>query len=119
MHIPEGLMDPVIWAFGFVVAFPVVMWAFRRLGRSADDEHVPFMAVLAAGLFVAQMLNFPIIGGTTGHLIGAALVTALLGPVAAMAILTIVGGGKHTHVHVHEHEHPDGEVRRHNDEPHD
>jgi cobalt/nickel transport system permease protein len=48
------------------------------------------MAVLAAGIFVAQMLNFPIGGGTTGHLIGAALATILLGPWAAMVIITVI-----------------------------
>jgi len=90
MHIPDGLMDPIVWALGFAIAIPVLAWAFRRLGKEADDEHVPFMAVLAAGIFVAQMLNFPVIGGTTGHLIGAALASALLGPIAAMAILTVV-----------------------------
>ncbi len=90
MHIPDGLMDPIVWVLGFAIGIPVLAWAFRRLGRTADDEQVPFMAVLAAGIFVAQMLNFPVVGGTTGHLIGAALASALLGPIAAMAILTVV-----------------------------
>ena len=51
---------------------------------------MPMMAILAAGIFVAQMLNFPVGGGTTGHLIGAALATILLGPYAAMLIITAI-----------------------------
>jgi len=83
-------MDPVVWVVGFVVAVPILFVAFRRLGRETDEDRIPFMAVLAAGIFVAQMLNFPVAGGTTGHLIGAALAVVLVGPVAAMAVLTVV-----------------------------
>jgi len=90
MHIPDGLMDPAVWVIGFVVAVPILFVAFRRLGRETDEDRMPFMAVLAAGIFVAQMLNFPVAGGTTGHLIGAALAVVLVGPVAAMAVLTVV-----------------------------
>ena len=90
MHIPDGLMDPAVWVIGFVVAVPILFVTFRRLGRETDEDRMPFMAVLAAGIFVAQMLNFPVAGGTTGHLIGAALAVVLVGPVAAMAVLTVV-----------------------------
>jgi cobalt/nickel transport system permease protein len=90
MHIPDGLMDPVVWVIGFVVAVPILFVAFRRLGRETDEDRMPFMAVLAAGIFVAQMLNFPVAGGTSGHLIGAALAVILVGPAAAMAVLTVV-----------------------------
>ena len=90
MHIPDGLMDPLIWVIGFVVAVPILFVAFRRLGRETDEDRMPFMAVLAAGIFVAQMLNFPVAGGTSGHLIGAALAVVLIGPAAAMAVLTVV-----------------------------
>ena len=80
----------MVWVVGFVVAVPILFVAFRRLGRETDEDRIPFMAVLAAGIFVAQMLNFPVAGGTTGHLIGAALAVVLVGPVAAMAVLTVV-----------------------------
>jgi cobalt/nickel transport system permease protein len=90
MHIPDGLMDPVVWVIGFVLAVPILFIVFRRLGRETDEDRMPFMAVLAAGIFVAQMLNFPVAGGTTGHLIGAALAVVLVGPAAAMAVLTVV-----------------------------
>jgi len=90
MHIPDGLMDPIVWGIGFLVAVPILILTFRKLGKQAGDEQIPFMAVLAAGIFAAQMLNFPVAGGTTGHLIGAALAAIFLGPIAAMAVLTVV-----------------------------
>jgi cobalt/nickel transport system permease protein len=90
MHIPDGIMDPVVLIAGFGLAVPSLVIAFRRLRQEADEERIPFMAVLAAGIFTAQMLNFPIVFGTTGHLIGAALAVTLLGLPASMAILTVV-----------------------------
>ncbi len=90
MHIPDGLMDPVIWVLGFVLAIVPLVLAFRKLGLEFHEERLPVMAVLAAGIFAAQMLNFPVIGGTSGHLVGGALAAVLVGPWAAMAILTVV-----------------------------
>ncbi len=87
MHISDGLMAPVIWIAGMAIALAFVALAFRRVERRLEDRTVPYMAILAAGIFLAQMLNFPIIGGTTGHLIGAALAVALLGPWGAIAII--------------------------------
>ncbi|HRR67204.1 MAG TPA: energy-coupling factor ABC transporter permease, partial [Methanomassiliicoccales archaeon] len=72
-HIPDGLMDPWVVLLGWALAIPVIALAIFRLDRRVDERTVPFMAILAAGIFVAQMLNFPVGGGTTGHLVGAAL----------------------------------------------
>ncbi len=90
MHIPDGLMDPVVWAAGWLIALVVIGLVLWRFGKKIDERTMPTMAILAAGIFVAQMLNFPIGGGTTGHLIGAALATVLLGPWAAMLIITVI-----------------------------
>ncbi len=90
MHIPDGLMDPLVIAVGWVIALSVIAFAVLKINKTVDEKTVPFMAILAAGIFVAQMLNFPIGGGTTGHLIGAALVTILLGPWAAIIVLTVI-----------------------------
>jgi len=54
------------------------------------EKQVPLMGVLAAFIFAAQMLNFPIAGGTSGHFLGAALAAILLGPWAGMLIMTCV-----------------------------
>jgi len=90
LHIPDGLMDPVVWAAGWLIALVVIGLVLWRFGKKIDERTMPTMAILAAGIFVAQMLNFPIGGGTTGHLIGAALATVLLGPWAAMLIITVI-----------------------------
>jgi cobalt/nickel transport system permease protein len=87
MHISDGLMAPVIWIAGMAIALAFVALAFYKVDRDLEDRTVPYMAILAAGIFLAQMLNFPIIGGTTGHLIGAALAVFLLGPWGAIAII--------------------------------
>lgn len=83
-------MAPEVWAAGWVISLPAIAWAVRKVNKSVDERVVPFMAILAAGIFVAQMLNFPIGGGTTGHLIGAALATVLLGMFGAMSVITVI-----------------------------
>lgn len=90
MHIADGVMAPEVWIAGWVIAIIGLGIMFWKLDRKIDERAMPLMAVLAAGIFVAQMLNFPIGGGTTGHLIGAALATILLGPYAAMLIITAI-----------------------------
>ena len=87
MHISDGLMAPVIWIAGMAIALVFVALAFYKVDRNIKDRTVPYMAILAAGIFLAQMLNFPIIGGTTGHLVGAALAVFLLGPWGAIAVI--------------------------------
>ncbi|MBM4249557.1 MAG: cobalamin biosynthesis protein CbiM [Euryarchaeota archaeon] len=90
MHIPDGLMAPLVAAAGWLVAVAVLAFATRRVNRDLDDRRVPLMAVLAAGIFVAQMLNFPVGAGTTGHLVGAALAAMLLGPWGGMAVMMVI-----------------------------
>lgn len=90
MHIADGIMAPELWIAGWIIALIGLGLMFWKLGKRLDERTMPMMAILAAGIFVAQMLNFPIGGGTTGHLIGAALATILLGPYAAMLIITAI-----------------------------
>ena len=90
MHIPDGLMSPEVLVLGWAIAVPSIAIALWRLNRGMDQRLMPFMAVLAGGIFIAQMLNFPVGGGTTGHLIGAALAVILLGPTAAMVVITAI-----------------------------
>ena len=59
-------------------------------GRRIKDKDLPRIAVLCAGIFVAQMLNFPVGGGTTGHLIGGALFAIMVGPVIAIVGMTVI-----------------------------
>jgi cobalt/nickel transport system permease protein len=89
MHIPDGLMSPLVLASGWLLSVGILAFTFSRL-KNMEDKKIPLMAVLAAGIFVAQMVNFPIGGGTSGHLIGAALAAILLGPLAATAVITTI-----------------------------
>lgn len=90
MHVPDGLMAPAVLLAGWLLAMIVIAIATKTVNKRIDERQIPFMAVLAAGIFVAQMLNFPIGGGTTGHLVGAALAAILLGPYAGMLVITTI-----------------------------
>ena len=62
----------------------------RRAEVDLDDRRVPLLGVTAAFVFAAQMLNFPVAGGTSGHFLGAALAAVLLGPWLACLVLAVV-----------------------------
>lgn len=90
MHVPDGLMDPVVALVGSVEFFVVLAAVLMLSSKRMKEQNLPRIAVLCAGIFVAQMLNFPIGGGTTGHLIGAALLAILAGPLVAVIGITVV-----------------------------
>lgn len=90
MHIPDGFLSVVLSIFLWIAIIIIVAYALRRVGRDLDERKVPLMGVLAAAIFAGQMLNFTVIGGTSGHLMGAALATILLGPWAAVLVMTTV-----------------------------
>lgn len=90
MHIPDGLMLPLLLGIGWVVAIVFLAISTKKAKQLLPEEKIPTMAVLAAGIFVAQMLNFPIAGGTSGHLIGATIATLIVGPWAAILVMSIV-----------------------------
>ncbi len=90
MHIPDGFLDAALSISMFILA--ALAWApsFYKANKNISEKNIPLMAVLTAGVFAAQMLNFPIIGGTSGHLIGATLIAVFLGPFPAVVSLTII-----------------------------
>ncbi len=90
MHIPDGFVSAPVATVGLVVAAGCIAGAVKSTNRKMGEKQVPLMGVLAAFIFAAQMLNFPIAGGTSGHLIGAALAAILLGPGAGILIMTCV-----------------------------
>jgi cobalt/nickel transport system permease protein len=83
-------MAPAVAALGWLIALVFLALTIKLLNKKLDNRQITLMSVLAAGIFVAQMLNFPIGGGTTGHLIGAALATVILGPFAGIMIITVI-----------------------------
>jgi cobalt/nickel transport system permease protein len=90
MHIPDGFLSTLVSVVFWVVSVIAVAYALRRVGKDLGERQVPLMGVLAATIFAGQMLNFSVTGGTSGHLLGAALATILLGPWAAVIVLTSV-----------------------------
>ena len=90
MHIPDGFLSTLVSVVFWVISAIAVAYALRRVGMDLGERQVPLMGVLAATIFAGQMLNFSITGGTSGHLLGAALATILLGPWAAVIVLTSV-----------------------------
>jgi cobalt/nickel transport system permease protein len=92
MHIPDGFVAGPVNVAGAAAAAAVVAVSTWRASREAQDQPhtVPLLATTGAFVFAAQMLNFPIGGGTSGHFLGAAAVTALLGPWRACLVMTLV-----------------------------
>jgi len=90
MHIPDGFLSPEVAAGTAVVGAGAVGVGLRRASAQLDDRVVPLLGVTGAFVFAAQMLNFPVAGGTSGHFLGAALATILLGPWLATLVLAVV-----------------------------
>jgi cobalt/nickel transport system permease protein len=90
MHIPDGFLSIVVSAICWALAAVGVGVSLWRSGKTLGGRQVPLMGVLAAFIFAAQMLNFTVAGGTSGHLIGGALAAILLGPWAGVLTLTTV-----------------------------
>jgi cobalt/nickel transport system permease protein len=90
MHIPDGFLSVFVSITSWVITFYLVSVAIRKTNQSLGEKQVPLMGIMAAFIFAAQMLNFPVAGGTSGHLLGGALAAIVLGPWAAMLVMTAV-----------------------------
>ncbi len=92
MHIPDGYIGLPTSVGAGMLSVGAVTVATRQAGRSLRGPEIPLAGVSAAFLLVVQMLNFPIGAGTSGHVIGAALVTVLLGPRLGLVVMSVVIG---------------------------
>jgi cobalt/nickel transport system permease protein len=90
LHIPENVLDLKTCAVTAAMAAGAFAYASYRLRRSPSGTNTPLMGVVAACLFAAQMLNFPIPLGTSGHLLGGVLAAVMLGPWSGLIVLTVV-----------------------------
>jgi cobalt/nickel transport system permease protein len=90
MHIPDGFLSNQVAVSLNVVSGAGVLYAARQVKVDVSGRAVPIMGMLAAFVFAAQMLNFPVLGGTSGHLIGGSLLAILLGPMAGSLTMTTV-----------------------------
>ncbi|HEX2414317.1 MAG TPA: energy-coupling factor ABC transporter permease [Thermoleophilaceae bacterium] len=90
LHIPDGFLSGEVAAICGVLAIAAVAYGLRVANVELDEARVPLLGVLAAFIFAAQMLNFPIAGGTSGHFLGATLAAVLLGPWLACLVMAVV-----------------------------
>lgn len=90
MHIPDGFINLPTSVAGGVVAAGLVATSVRKAAERFDDRQVPLAGLVAAFIFAMQMLNFPVAGGTSGHLLGGALAAILVGPWVGGLCMTVV-----------------------------
>lgn len=89
MHIPDGYFGPLFSIALWIIALPWLGWATRQLSRQLNQRMVPLVALFAAFSFVIMMFNVPLIGGTTGHAIGASIAAIVIGPAGAAVAVAI------------------------------
>lgn len=92
MHIPDGFLSVPVSVVGWVLLIGLTGIALRQTRHPLGERQIPLMGILAAFVFAAQMINFPVAGGTSGHLLGGALIAVLLGPWATVLVMTCVIG---------------------------
>jgi cobalt/nickel transport system permease protein len=88
MHIPDGYLTLPVIGVTFVVTFIFWVISFRKV--KLDERQVPIMGLLTALFFAAMMMNYPIVGGTTAHILGGASLGIILGPFAGCISITII-----------------------------
>ena len=92
MHIPDGFLSTEVAAAAGAVTAGTLAYSLHRAEELLDDRRVPLVGVTGAFVFAAQLLNFPVAGGTSGHFLGAALAAILLGPWLACLVMAVVIG---------------------------
>lgn len=90
MHIPDGFVNAPVALGAGALATGALALSVRRVGKVLPESRTALLGVSAAFIFAAQMVNFPVAGGTSGHLIGGALAAILLGPIAAVIAMSAV-----------------------------
>lgn len=90
LHIPDGFLHVLVSLVCWLLALAVLAMAVNRTRRDLDERLIPLAGIVAAFIFAAQMLNFPVAGGTSGHFVGAALAVIVLGPWLGVLAMTAV-----------------------------
>jgi len=90
MHIPPGFLEPKVWIPMAGISAASVGYALKKTGNILDERKTPVLGVIGAFIFAAQMVNFPVAGGTSGHLMGAALAVGLFGVWPSIVIMASV-----------------------------
>jgi cobalt/nickel transport system permease protein len=90
MHIPDGYISPEIAATMAIISAIFLVLSWKKAKATYQKSLAPLLAVSSAFIFAAQMINFPITHGTSGHLVGGTFLSIVLGPYAAVLSMTIV-----------------------------
>jgi cobalt/nickel transport system permease protein len=90
MHIPDGFLDVPVSLLAYAVSAVVLAIAVVKARTELDDRTAPLAGLTAVFVFAAQMINFPVAAGTSGHLLGGALAAILVGPWVGMLVITVV-----------------------------
>jgi cobalt/nickel transport system permease protein len=90
MHIPDGILSaPILAGFGAASSLGV-LYSAKKAEAATQAHRIPLLGVLGAFVFAAQMVNFPVGPGASGHLLGGALLAATIGPWAASITMTAI-----------------------------
>jgi cobalt/nickel transport system permease protein len=90
MHIPDGFIDGPTSVAGGAVAVAGLAVCLKKASQMMEDKQIPLAGLTAAFVFAVQMLNFPIAGGTSGHLLGGVLAAVLVGPWVGTLCVSVV-----------------------------
>jgi cobalt/nickel transport system permease protein len=88
MHMPDGYLIPIVFIPAFAIT--IIFWAICLKKAKLTEKQVPIMGLLTALFFAAMMMNWPVVGGTTAHLLGGASMGLILGPFAGGISVTII-----------------------------
>jgi len=88
MHLPDGLVSPIVTIIGFLIT--IIFWVVCFKKVKLSEQQVPMMGLLTALFFAAMMINIPLIGPTTAHLLGGAAIGLILGPFAGLLSMSII-----------------------------
>jgi cobalt/nickel transport system permease protein len=90
MHIPDNFLSTPVWATFDAISIPAVGLMVKHASPELEDTRIPLLGVMGAFVFAAQMVNFPVGVGTSGHLVGGALLGCTLGAAPAVLVMTVI-----------------------------
>ena len=90
MHMPDGLINAPVSIGAAVIAAGAITVGLKKSKSTLDSQTAPLAGLVAVFIFAFQMMNFPVAAGTSGHLMGGALASILVGPYVAILVMTVV-----------------------------
>lgn len=91
MHMADALVSPAVGTTMYVASAAATAYSVHKVRLSNEPKKIPLMGVMGAFVFATQMINFTIPGtGSSGHLCGGMLLTAVLGPCASFLAMIAV-----------------------------